>query len=180
MSKPLLLVASYALDFLCIHPFLDGNGRMARLLTLLLLYREGYEVGRFISLERTVERQREGYYDALFQSSQGWHDGRHDPLPWWEYFLGVMLLDAYRELESRVGQITRARGARSELVERTIERLPRRFRIADVLRACPGVSRPTVQRVMRRMRDEGRIELVSRGRAAAWHRRETTSPPGET
>ena len=115
--EPLLLIASYALDFLCIHPFLDGNGRMARLLTLLLLYKEGYEVGRFISLERTVERQRDGYYDALYRSSQGWHEGEHDPLPWWEYFLGVMLLEAYREARAagrahhhRTGCTERARG----------------------------------------------------------------------
>ena len=86
--------------FLCIHPFLDGNGRMARLLTLLLLYKAGYEVGRFISLERIVERTKESYYDTLSQSSQGWHEGQHNLLPWWEYFLGVMLLSAYGSLNS--------------------------------------------------------------------------------
>jgi len=170
--EPLLLIASYALDFLCIHPFLDGNGRMARLLTLLLLYREGYGVGRYISLERIVESQRDGYYDTLFESSQGWHQGRHTLLSWWEYFLGVVFLQAYRELEGRVGQITTARRAKSELVERTVQHLPTRFRLADVLRACPGVSRPTVNRVLQRLREEGRIELVKPGRAATWEKRE--------
>jgi Fic family protein len=173
--EPLLLIASYVLDFLCIHPFLDGNGRMARLLTLLLLYKEGYGVGRYISLERIVESQRDGYYDTLFESSQGWHQGRHTLLPWWEYFLGVVLLTAYRELEGRTGRITSGHGAKSDLVERTVEHLPYRFRLADVLRACPGVSRPTINRVLQRLRQEGRIELVKSGRAAAWEKREWAS-----
>ena len=88
---PLLLIPAYVLDFLCIHPFTDGNGRMARLLTLLLLYQAGFEVGRYISLEHLIENQREGYYDALYKSSQGWHDGVHSLLPWWEYFLGSVI-----------------------------------------------------------------------------------------
>ncbi|MEQ8466699.1 Fic family protein [Coleofasciculus sp. E1-EBD-02] len=108
--EPLLLIPTYILDFLCIHPFLDGNGRMARLITLLLLYKAGYEVGRFISLERIVERTKESYYDTLYQSSQDWHEGQHNLLPWWEYFLGVMVLSAYREFETRVGVVTSARG----------------------------------------------------------------------
>ena len=94
----------------------SGNGRIARLLTLLLLYKAGYEVGRFISLEYLVESQREGYYDALFKSSQGWHKGRHSLLPWWEYFLGVMQLGAYLEFERRTDEFMHAHGARSEMV----------------------------------------------------------------
>lgn len=176
--EPLLLLASYVLDFLCIHPFLDGNGRMARLLTLLLLYKEGYEVGRFVSLERIVESQREGYYDSLLASSRGWHGGEHDPVPWWEYFLGVVLLTAYRELEGRAGRMTSERGAKGALVERTIEHLGDRFRLADILRACPGVSRPTINRVLQRLRESGAIRLVSRGRGATWEK--TSSSRGET
>jgi Fic family protein len=107
--EPLLLIPTYILDFLCIHPFLDGNGRMARLITLLLLYKAGYEVGRFISLERIVERTKESYYDTLYQSSQDWHEGQHNLLPWWEYFLGVMVLSAYREFETRVGVVVALR-----------------------------------------------------------------------
>lgn len=79
--EPLLLIASYVLDFLCIHPFRDGNGRMARLITLWLLYQAGYEVGRYISLEQIVERTKESYYDTLYRSSVGWHEGRHDLMP---------------------------------------------------------------------------------------------------
>src|SRR5271168_4773874 len=104
--EPLLLIPAYVLDFLCIHPFLDGNGRTARLLTLLLLYQAGYEVGRFISLEQMVERTKRSYYDTLLASSRGWHEGRHNLVPWWEYFLGVMMLGCYREFEKRVGAIT--------------------------------------------------------------------------
>ena len=84
--EPLLLIPTYILDFLCVHPFRDGNGRMARLLTLLLLYQAGYEVGRYISLEQIVERTKESYYDTLYQSSQDWHSAQHTLLPWWEYF----------------------------------------------------------------------------------------------
>src|SRR5439155_5703429 len=81
---PLLLVPTYVLDFLCIHSFADGNGRMARLLSLLLLYQAGYEVGRYISLESAIEETKEGYYGSLYASSQGWHDARHLLVPWWE------------------------------------------------------------------------------------------------
>ena len=94
--EPLVLIAGYVLDFLCIHPFRDGNGRMARLLTLLLLYQSGYEVGRYISLEQIVERTKESYYDTLYRSSAGWHDGHHDLMPWTEYLLGVVVLGAYQ------------------------------------------------------------------------------------
>lgn len=173
--EPLLLVAAYVLDFLCIHPFLDGNGRMARLLSLLLLYKEGYEVGRYISLERVIERQREGYYAALLASSQDWHEGRHDVLPWWEFFLGVALLGAYRELESRTDQVTSAPGAKSAMVRETIYRLPQRFRIADVLKSCPGISRPTVDRVLRQLKEAGEIRLLSSGRFAEWEKTSSTS-----
>lgn len=168
--EPLLLVASYVLDFLCIHPFLDGNGRMARLLSLLLLYQEGYGVGRYISLERVVERQRDGYYAALLASSQNWHEGEHDPLPWWSYFLGVISLGSYRELETRTDKVTSAPGAKANMVESTVGRLPDRFQVSDVERGCPGVSRSTIRRVLRQLRDENKIRLVKGGREAEWQK----------
>ena len=136
--EPLLLIASYVLDFLCIHPFLDGNGRMARLLTLLLLYQAGYEVGQFISLEQIVEHTKESYYDALYQSSQNWHEGKHSLLPWSEYFLGVMLLGSYREFEQRVGVIGGAKGTKTAMVLQAIESLPHRFFDARVTAALSG------------------------------------------
>lgn len=109
----LLLIPAYVLDFLCIHPFPDGNGRLARLLSLLLLYHAGYEVGRFISLERIIERSKETYYEALGLSSQGWHEGAHDIRPWVDYFLGVMIA-AYKGLESRLESLTSPRGAKTQ------------------------------------------------------------------
>jgi Fic family protein len=170
---PLLLIPAYVLDFLCIHPFLDGNGRMARLLSLLLLYKSGYEVGRYISLEQLVERTKESYYEALGRSSRHWHQGKHEIEPWWEYFLGVMLLPAYRELEARVGQVPEGRGAKTSLVKDVIERLPRVFRYRDVQQACPNVSRPTIQRAFKELKEEGRIRAVTAGRDATWERVES-------
>ncbi len=167
----LLLIPAYVLDFLCIHPFIDGNGRMARLLTLLLLYHASYKVGRYISLEHLIENQRQGYYESLFQSSQGWHEGGHDLLPWWEYFLGVMLVGAYREFEHRVGELTTSHGAKSEMVLFAIERLPTQFQYGDLARACPNVSRPTIKRVLRKLRDEERITCIKGGRNAVWEKR---------
>ncbi|HEX3129918.1 MAG TPA: Fic family protein, partial [Thermoanaerobaculia bacterium] len=116
---PLLAIAALVFDFLCIHPFRDGNGRVSRLLTLLALYHHGHEVGRYISLERLVEEARSDYYDVLRRSSEGWHQGRHDLLPWFNYFLSV-LRRAYLELESRVGQIRAPRGAKTALIEAAV------------------------------------------------------------
>jgi Fic family protein len=168
-TDPLLLVASFILDFECIHPFKDGNGRMGRLLTLLLLYQCGYEAGRYISLERIVEESKETYYDTLFQSSQRWHEAEHDLRPWWEYFVGT-LTAAYKEFESRVGTLTTARGAKREMVRNCVARLPARFRIGDVQRACPGVSYATLQRAMNELRRDGRVRCLGRGRDAEWER----------
>jgi len=168
-TDPLMLVASFVLDFECIHPFTDGNGRIGRLLTLLLLYQCGYEAGRYISLERIVEESKETYYDALFQSSRGWHEARHDLRPWWEYFLGT-LTAAYREFESSVGTLTSAKGAKREMVRNAIHRLPGRFKFADVQRACPGVSYPTVKRALADLKAEGRLRCLGKGRDAQWER----------
>ncbi|PZV12557.1 MAG: cell filamentation protein Fic [Leptolyngbya sp.] len=167
--EPLLLIATYVLDFLCIHPFRDGNGRMARLLALLLLYQSGYEVGRFISLEKIIERSKESYYETLYLSSQGWHEGQHQLLPWWEYFLGIVL-SAYRELEQRVGMITTARGAKREMVMDAVRRSPHQFQIAELERACPGVSRPTINRVLADLRESGQIRCIKPGRDAIWEK----------
>jgi Fic family protein len=165
--EPLIVVPLTVLDFLCIHPFADGNGRMARLLTLLLLYHFDYEVGRYISLERIFEETRESYYDTLEASSQGWHEGVHDLLPWMAYFWGVVLR-AYREFEDRVGAIRTGRGAKTELVEQAVARRSRPFGIAEIEAECPGVSREMVRHVLRRLRDAGRLQVVGYGRGAKW------------
>ena len=98
LAPPLVAVAALVFDFLCIHPFRDGNGRISRLLTLLALYQHGFEVGRYVSLERLVEESRVEYYDVLHRSSEGWHEGRHDLIPWLSFFLAI-LKRAYRELD---------------------------------------------------------------------------------
>ncbi len=168
--EPLLLIPTYILDFLCIHPFLDGNGRMARLITLLLLYKAGYEVGRFISLERIVERTKESYYDTLYQSSQGWHEGQHDLLPWWEYFLGVMVLSAYRDFEKRVGFVTSAKGSKTAIVLDVINNLPRDFSIRELQERCPTVGIDLIRRILRREREAGHLTCIGRGADARWHK----------
>ena len=171
MVDPLLLVPTYVLDFLCIHPFADGNGRMARLLSLLLLYQAGYEVGRYISLESAIEETKEGYYGSLYASSQGWHDARHSLVPWWEYFVGVMLVKAYRQFEERVGVTTARRGAKRDMIRDAVTRLPTRFRYADLGRALPAISRPSIARALRELRAEGAIRCVKPGRDATWEKR---------
>lgn len=164
---PLVAIPLAILDFLCIHPFRDGNGRTARLLTLLLLYRTGYEVGRFISLERVIEQSKETYYESLEASSQGWHDSQHDPFPWLRYFWGV-LIRAYREFEERVGTITTFKGSKSERVREAILQQVRPFSISEIERLCPGISRETVRNVLRELKAAGVIHPLGKGRGAKW------------
>ena len=164
-----MLVPLLVLDFLCIHPFRDGNGRTARLLTLLGLYQGGYEVGRYISLERVIEDSKETYYEALEASSQHWHEGTHDPFPWLRYFWG-MLLRAYKEYEERVGAITTGRGAKTKQVREATLRQIASFAISDLERLCPGVGRDLIRLVLRQLRDDGQIVSLGVGRAAKWRR----------
>lgn len=167
--EPLLAVASFILDFECIHPFKDGNGRIGRLLTLLLLYHIGYEVGRFISIERIIEESKEAYYDALYKSSQGWHKGEHDLVPWWNYFLST-LIAAYKEFEQRVGKITTTKGAKREMVFAAIEKLPDEFSFADVQRACAGISFATLKRSLQELKKKEVIRTVGKGRDAKYRK----------
>jgi Fic family protein len=168
-ADPLISVPAFVLDFLCIHPFTDGNGRLSRILNLMLLYQCGYDVGRYISLEKIIEDTKDTYYEALEASSAGWHEGKHDLVPWLEYSHGV-LIAAYLEFEQRVGQMGTGRGAKREMVIECIHHMPATFRYADVERACPGVSRPTIVRVLGELRDKGEIHCVKGGRDATWER----------
>ncbi len=167
--EPLLAVASFILDFECIHPFKDGNGRIGRLLNLLLLYHIGYQVGRYISLERIIEESKEAYYDALYKSSHKWHEGEHDLIPWWNYSLST-LIAAYKEFEQRVGKITTIKGAKKEMVFTAIEKLPDEFSFSDVLRACPGISFSTLKRSLQQLRRENIIRTVGKGRDAKYRK----------
>lgn len=166
---PLVAVPAFVLDFLCVHPFTDGNGRLSRILDLMLLYQHGHNVGRYISLERIIEDSKDTYYEALEASSVGWHEGTHDLVPWLEYSHG-MLIAAYVEFEQRVGQLGSGRGAKRDMVTECVHHMPRHFRYADVERACPGVSRPTIVRVLGALREKGEIRCVKGGRDAMWER----------
>lgn len=162
-------VASLILDFLCIHPFRDGNGRVSRLLTLLALYQHGYQVGKYISLERITEQSKETYYEALNKSSQKWHQAKHDIFPWFNYFLGT-ILGAYKEFEERAGTIKPARGAKTEIVTMTIEKQLGEFTISDIERACPNVSRVMLKKVLLQMQKDKRIRCLGKGQSAKWER----------
>jgi Fic family protein len=165
----LILIPSAILDFLCIHPFSDGNGRIARLLTLILLYQCNYQVGRYISLERIFEESKESYYETLEASSRQWHSGKHDSKPWLNYFWGA-LLRAYREFEERVGVMTTSRGSKTGLVRSAVHRRMSPFSISDIESDCIGISRDMIRQVLRKMRGEGLITVSSSGRGAMWQR----------
>jgi len=167
--EPLVVVPLAILDFLCIHPFLDGNGRIGRLLTLLLLYHHGFQVGRYISLERIFEETKESYYETLEHSSRGWHDGEHDPYPWLTYFWGA-LLRASRDFEDRVGTIRLGRGTKTDQIKQAISRRIAPFAISDIEADCPGISREMVRKVLRELRDSGDIKLQGMGRGARWRK----------
>ncbi len=173
---PVIALAASNLDFLCIHPFRDGNGRVSRLLWLLQCYQLGYEVGHYISLERLVEQNKERYYETLEISSQGWHDGRHDPWPFINYVLYI-LKTAYREFADRVGEVKAPRGAKRDLVIAGIDRLTcgqsgtSKFTLSELEQVCPGVSRDMVRTVLREQQKLGQVECQGRGPAASWRKK---------
>ena len=167
---PLVLAAALNLDFLCIHPFRDGNGRASRLLFLLACYHCGIEAGRYISLERIIEDNKERYYEVLEHSFQRWHEGKHDMWPAMNFLLYI-LTRACKEFEERVGLMTSPRGAKTEMVEHAIETVSGLFGITDVERLCPGVSRDMIRLVLRELKTAGRIECLGRGPGAKWRKR---------
>lgn len=169
LADPLVMVPLAMLDFLCIHPFTDGNGRMSRLLTLMLLYQFDYAVGRYISLERIFEESKEGYYETLEASSQGWHEGKHDVKPWLNYFWGT-LLRAYKEFEERVGTIHRDPGRKGDRIRSEVLKRTQPFSISEIEQACPRISRDTVRLVLRAMKAERLIASTGKGRGAKWIR----------
>lgn len=166
---PLLLVCALNLDFLCIHPFRDGNGRVSRLLLLQGLYQLGFEVGRYISLERIIEQNKERYYETLRQSSEGWHEGRHDPWPYIGYLLFIVK-QAYKEFEHRVGEMTAPHGDKTARIEEAIQNFTDRFTTADLHRACPGVGIDLVRTTLKRLRGDKKVKCLGKGRSAKWIR----------
>jgi len=166
---PLILLAAFNLDFLCIHPFRDGNGRVSRLLLLLQCYHLGFEVGRYISLERLIEQNKERYYETLEQSSQGWHEGKHDPWPCVNYILSI-IRTAYREFEECLGRIQIAKGEKTRLVLHAIDNILGPFSVAQLQNKCPNVSLETIRRILKNLRAKDRVECLGRGRNARWQK----------
>ena len=164
--SPLILIPLFVLDYLCIHPFTDGNGRTARLWALLLLYHAGYKVGKYISLERIIEQSKETYYESLERSSKSWHEEQHDTGPWLHYFYGV-LIAAYKELESRVG-VFREESSKTDQIKAYVNKAVIPFAISDIEQSCPNISRDMIRTVLRELRDTGVIYSTGKGRGAKW------------
>jgi len=167
---PLIATAAFILDFTCIHPFRDGNGRVSRLLTLLALYQHGHEVGRYISLERLTEESKEDYYEALQRSSQRWHEGKHDLVPWLNFFLAI-IRRACGEFEQRAGQIKSPRGAKTKLIEQAIASTLSDFTVTELERLCPGVGRDLIRHRLKELKASGSVECIGRGPGAKWRKR---------
>ncbi len=149
--SPLLLSAIYVFDFLMIHPFNDGNGRLSRLLTLLLLYHCGHEVGRFISLEKLVEESKETYYESLEKSTEGWDESEHDIWPWLNYFLGI-LNAAYKEFEARAGELMGGRGSKAMRIKLFVRsRTSDVFTFDEVHQALPDISSDHIRSELRKL-----------------------------
>lgn len=159
---PALLAARFTFDFVSIHPFNDGNGRMSRLLTVLLLERAGYLVPRYVSIEWLIEESREQYYDALAQSSADWEAGTNDEAPFVRYLLGVILA-AYRELDARMGDATPGRQRAAERVRAVFDRRVGKVTKAMVLAECPDLSEVTVKRALATLLEKGSIRKVDAG-----------------
>jgi Fic family protein len=174
---PLVALAAFNLDFLCVHPFRDGNGRVSRLLLLLQCYHLGYDVGRYISLERLIEQNKGRYYETLELSSEGWHEGRHNPWPYVDFVL-YTLKTAYREFEERVGRVKAPRGTKTELVERAVSLFSGPFALADLERSSPGVSRDMIRKILRRLQKQDRVECLGRGPGAPWKKKGNTLKRG--
>lgn len=163
---PLLAVATFVFDLLCIHPFRDGNGRASRLATVLLLQNHGFQVGRFISLERLTEQRKEGYYAVLQRCSDGWREGTNEIVPWWNLFLGV-LRSAYGAFEEQVAASTPRLG-KTELVRQAVLAQPDTFTLAEIAAQVPAASQQLIKKVLAALKSDGRVCVVGRGRGAFW------------
>lgn len=163
--ETLILVPVFICDFLCIHPFNDGNGRMSRLLTLLLLYQNGYEVGKYISVEKQIEKTKDIYYEALEQADYGWHEEKNDPTPFIRYMLKVILA-CYTEFEERVGMLS-AGGTKSkayDVVKVYVLGKVGKFTGAEVIAACPGAGRSAILAALKKLTEENEIVKCGAGR----------------
>lgn len=170
-ADPLLVIPMFILDFLCIHPFNDGNGRMSRLLTLLLLYRSGYIVGKYISIEKVIEQSKETYYETLQQSSAGWHENQNDYTPFVRYMLGVIVA-AYRDFSSRVQVLVTSGMSKPDRIREVIKGTLGKITKAEIMEKCPDISQITVQRTLIELQKKGEIIKLGGGRYTSytWNR----------
>lgn len=167
---PLLLIPFFITDFLCIHPFNDGNGRMSRLQTTLLLYQSGYMIGRYISIETKIEKTKEAYYDALNQSDANWHDGANDPTPFIKYLLGI-ILSAYRDFESRLNLVDEKLPA-IERVRKAIDGRIGKFTKRELMELVPSIGKASIENALRKLVEDGDIERHGQGKTTFYTKRE--------
>ena len=163
---PLILIPSFVCDFLCIHPFNDGNGRMSRLITLLLLYKSGYHIGKYVSIEKQIEKTKDRYYDVLESADTGWHDEKNDTTPFIRYMLQVILA-CYTEFEERVGLVenTGVKSTAYDIVKKYVENKIGKFGSAEVLINCPTAGRSSVLSALKKLTDEGILIKNGTGRS---------------
>lgn len=164
---PLLLIPMFILDFLCIHPFNDGNGRMSRLLTLLLLYRSGYIVGKYVSMEMLIEKTKETYYEALQNSSTGWHNDKSDYTSFVRYYLGVVL-KGYNEFQDRIEHLRYRKLSKADRVKAVFDKKLGVVKKSDIAILCPDISETTIERTLKELLEAGFIEKVGKGRATGY------------
>ena len=166
--EPLIAIPVFIHDFLCIHPFNDGNGRMSRLLTTLLLYRNGFYVGKYISLEAKIARNKDLYYDALAESQKGWHEGTENAVPFIKYILGT-ILSAYKDLEERVALVETKLSA-LEMVRRASRNKIGRFNKQDIRELCPTLSDSSIEGAFRKLVASGELQKTGSGKNTCYFR----------
>ena len=163
----LLLIPMFILDFLCIHPFNDGNGRMSRLLTLLLFYRADYIVGKYISLEKLIENSKDSYYEVLQESSADWHDNKSDYAPFVRYYLGIVQ-KAYHEFEERVMYLQHRGLSKPERIKSVIDHKIGKITKQEIMESCPDISKVTVERTLTSLVKDGYLVKIGGGRSVAY------------
>lgn len=164
---PLILIPVVIHDFLCIHPFDDGNGRMSRILTLLLLYKFGYFVGRYISLEMLIEESKDSYYEQLQNSSEKWHTGENDELPFMKYMLSI-IMQAYKECDDRFKLIGKEKLTSAERVFSVIQKSVGPLSKKDIMILCPDISQRTVERALKELQDTEKIKQLGASRSTKY------------
>lgn len=168
--EPLIAIPVFIHDFLCIHPFNDGNGRMSRLLTTLLLYRNGFSVGKYISLEAKIAQNKDLYYDALAASQHGWHEGTDDPIPFIKYLLGT-ILSAYKDFEDRFALVEIKRSA-LDMVRLATQNKIGHFSKQDIRELCPSLSVSSIEGALRKLVESGELVREGKGKNTSYHIRQ--------